>query len=138
MTKKQLFYVWLALLSCILPGCYGDTWHIDAWPGFQLESISFDRTSVELKQGDTCVLKVAFFPSYAPASELTWLTNDGTVATVDAHGTVVALKPGEASITARTPSGHEAECAVVVRGQVSGEIESSPVGGGNGTGDIEW
>lgn len=138
MGKKQLFYWWAFLLFPMLTGCYGDVWNINYETGFKVQSISLDKSSLDLREGDTCTLNVLIDPSFATVKELTWHSSDTVVVKVDSSGKITALKLGEAVVTAVADMDLSAECAVFVRGKISGEIESSPAGGGNGTGEIEW
>ncbi len=58
--------------------------------------------SVTCVAGDTVILDLSCEPStevLTPA-EVTWASSDATVATVDAEGTLIALAPGTATITA--------------------------------------
>ena len=136
MGKKQLFYWWAFLFLPMLASCAGDD--VDLEIEDKPLSISLDKSLLDLHEGDTCTLNVLIDPSFATVKELTWHSSDAVVVKVDSSGKVTALKLGEAVVTAMTDTELSAECTVVVRGQISGEIESSPAGGGNGTGEIEW
>jgi len=64
-----------------------------------LESISFDKSSINLAAGDTYTLTPTFTPSNAKNKNLTWSSSDTNVATVN-DGVVTALNKGKAVITA--------------------------------------
>ena len=76
--------------------------------------------------------------NFSSNKTVTWTSSDSGVATVNSQGKVTAVKAGEATITARSNNGQTATCTVIVRGQVTGEVENTPTGGGGNTGNIEW
>lgn len=67
-----------------------------------LESISLDKTVLDLNPGLTGTLTVTYIPSDTDAAKsVTWATSDSSVATVSAEGTVTAgTTYGTATITA--------------------------------------
>ena len=77
------------------------------------ESISLDRTSVSLEEGQSTTLIATVSPADADDKSVTWSTSDGTVATVSG-GTVTAVKEGSATITAKAGS-LTATCQVEVK-----------------------
>lgn len=82
------------------------------------ESIVLNKTEIkDLLKGKTEKLEVSFVPNNTEDSrEVRWTSSDPSVATVDANGTVKALKEGEAVITAETVAGgHKATCTVTVK-----------------------
>lgn len=82
------------------------------------ESIVLNKTEIkDLLKGKTEKLEVSFVPNNTEDSrEVRWTSSDPSVATVDANGTVKALKEGEATITAETVAGgHKASCTVTVK-----------------------
>ena len=67
--------------------------------GFQfVESMSLDKTSLTLTEGDEATLEATLSPEDATNQELTWTSSKPTVATVDQNGKVTALKAGKATI----------------------------------------
>lgn len=76
-------------------------------------SVSLDRYSIALEVGQKTVLIATVNPDDATEKTLTWTSSDPSVASVDATGEVVALKKGNATITAAA-GGKSASCTVQV------------------------
>ena len=76
-----------------------------------------DCTSVEdpeqtLKVGESTTLHATLTPEGA-VEELVWTSSDPTIVTVDANGTITAVKEGSATITV-TAGAYRAQCEVTV------------------------
>lgn len=73
-------------------------------------------SDLTIKNGETAKVKAAFTPATTANTGLTWTSSDPKVATVDADGTVKAMKPGTATITATSKhvDGVKASCTVTV------------------------
>ena len=69
-------------------------------PIVPVESITLDQTAVSLEEGQTITLKATVKPDNATNKTVTWNSSDDNVAMVDQSGIVVAIKAGEALITA--------------------------------------
>ena len=81
-----------------------------------VESVSLDKTSVELKEGEEVSLTATVKPSNATNKNVTWSSSNETVASVT-DGKVSALKSGETTITVTTEDGAKtAECKITVKG----------------------
>ena len=77
-------------------------------------SVSLDKTSVELIEGDVITLTATINPSNASNKNVTWSSSNPSVATVS-NGKVTALKVGNATITVKTEDGDRiATCEVTV------------------------
>ena len=77
-------------------------------------SVSLDKTSLGLTEGDTETLTATVEPSDATNKNVTWSTSDASIATVT-DGVVTAVAPGTATITVTTEDGNKtATCAVTV------------------------
>lgn len=76
--------------------------------------ISLDRSSLVLYPGQGRTLTAYVYPVNAVNRSVAWASSDNSVATVDAYGTVNALRPGNAVITATTVTGAMASCMVQV------------------------
>lgn len=86
--------------------------------------VSLDKTELELKEGETATLTATVMPENATNKNVKWTTNDESVATVDAQGTVTAVAAGSATIVVTTEDGSKtATCAVSVKATSSGSFE---------------
>ena len=77
-----------------------------------VESVTLDKTSLELTIDETVQLTATVKPDDATDKNVTWTSSDESVAKV-ADGKVTAVKSGKATITAKC-GGKTAECAVTV------------------------
>jgi uncharacterized protein YjdB len=79
--------------------------------------ITLDNTTHTLWASETVTLAATVQPADANNPALTWETSDAAVATVDNSGKVTALKPGAATITARSVdnTGISATCGLTVK-----------------------
>ena len=85
---------------------------------YPVESVSLDRTSAELTEGDEITLAVTVKPDNATNKGVSWSSSDPSVASVS-EGKVTALKPGKATITVKTDDGgRTATCEVTVNAKV--------------------
>lgn len=99
--------------------------------------IRLDKTEATIDVGNTCELIATVTPSNATNKSVTWSSSDEKIASVS-KGVVTGLKAGEVTITATASNGQTATCTVTVRGEVTGEVDDTPTGGGGDTGKIEW
>ena len=77
-----------------------------------VESLSLDRNSVTLEEGQSTTLVATISPNDADEKTVEWSTSSESVATV-VNGVVTAVAEGEATITAKV-GGLSASCAVKV------------------------
>ena len=85
---------------------------------YPVESVSLDRTSAELTEGDEITLTATVKPDNATNKSVSWKSSDPSVASVS-EGKVTALKPGKATITVKTDDGgRTATCEVTVNAKV--------------------
>ena len=76
--------------------------------------ISLDKSSLDLKVGDSATLTATVSPANATNKNITWKSDNTSVATVN-NGKVTALKAGTATITVTTEEGNKtASCTVTV------------------------
>ena len=88
---------------------------VNAAANVPVTSVSLNKTTLELTEGDTETLTATVAPSDATNQNVTWESSDTSVATVDATGKVTAVAPGTATITVTTVDGGKtATCAVTV------------------------
>ena len=80
-----------------------------------ITSISLDKTSITLIEGQEQTLSATILPSNAYDKSLMWTSTDESVATVDGNGRVTAMSKGSATIKAEAKdgSGVFATCSVV-------------------------
>ena len=83
---------------------------------YPVESVSLDKTSLELTEGDKATLTATVLPDNASNKNVSWTSSDDKVATVSATGEVTAIAPGKATITVTTEDGAKtAKCEVTVK-----------------------
>ena len=93
----------------------------DVQSSVSVKSVSLDKETAELEEGDSLTLVATVLPENATNKNVTWSSSDDKVATVDATGKVTAVAEGEATITVTTEDGEKtATCVVTVK-------EKSPV-----------
>lgn len=98
-----------------------------------VESITLDKTSLELKEGETATLIATVNPDNATNKAVTWSSDKTSVATVNASGKVTAVAEGTATITAKA-GGKTATCIISVK--KAGMSAGDPEGFNNENG--EW
>ena len=83
-------------------------------PSIEVTSVSLNKATLEMVEGDTENLTATVMPANATEQGVTWTSSNGNVATVDAQGKVTAVAEGTAIITATSVNGKTSQCAVVV------------------------
>ncbi|MEK3888359.1 LamG-like jellyroll fold domain-containing protein [Bacillus sp. FSL K6-3431] len=94
-------------------------------PPTLVESVSLDQTNVNLKAGAPMPLAATISPKDATVKEVVWTSSDETVAKVEIineRPTIIAGKPGDATITVKTVDGEKTAMAKV---HVSNSIDVS-------------
>ena len=79
-----------------------------------VQSLSLNKTSININVGKTEKLIVSILPSNATNKNITWSSSNTSVATVDSSGNVKALKKGSVIISAKSNNGKVATCTVNV------------------------
>ena len=78
-------------------------------------SVELNETFATLVVGNTYTLVATVLPENATDKSVTWTSSNTNVATVDQNGAVIAVGPGNATITVTTNDGDKtATCAVEV------------------------
>jgi hypothetical protein len=78
-------------------------------------SVSLNKTTDSLTVGSTDILSTTVAPSNATNKDVTWASDNTSVAIVDNTGKVTAVSSGTANITVKTEDGgYSASCAVTV------------------------
>ena len=81
--------------------------------------LSLDSTAETLELGDTVTLSADVSPSGATNADVTWQSNNTSVATVSSGGTVTAVSEGAATITAEAGGITDACTVIVVKTDVT-------------------
>ena len=88
------------------------TVNVKAYP---VTSVSLDKTSLTLTEGETAQLTATVLPENASNKNVSWTSSNSDVATVSQDGQVTAVSAGTATIrVVTTDGGKVAECAVIV------------------------
>ena len=88
---------------------------------FPVESVTLDKTSMQMTEGDEFTLKATVKPDNATNKTISWSSSNTAVATV-ADGKVTAIKEGKATITVKTDDGGKtATCEVTVKARPKAE-----------------
>ncbi len=88
---------------------------VNATANVPVESVSLDKSSLELTEGSSDTLTATITPNDASNKSVTWSSNDESVATVN-NGVVTAVSSGTATITVTAQSNDtkSATCTVTV------------------------
>ena len=85
---------------------------------YHVESVSLDKTSLELTEGDEATLTATVLPENANNKNILWSSSNENVATVS-NGLVKAVAPGTTSIIAKSEDGGKsAQCNVIVKEKI--------------------
>lgn len=91
------------------------------------KALSLDRESVTLNRNSKIQLKATITPSNVTNPNVSWRSDNESVAKVDSRGVVTAVGPGTARVTAFTEdNGTAAICRVTVRNSVNGISINGP------------
>ena len=84
-----------------------------------VSSISLDKTSLTMTEGETQSLTATVTPDNATDKSLSWSSSNNSVATISSDGQVTAVSAGSATITVKTNDGGKtATCTVTVKAKV--------------------
>lgn len=91
-------------------------------PVVLVESITLDITEATLNVGDMMILTVTVLPEDADNREVTWISDNEDVVTVNDNGVVTAVAPGTATVTVLTLDGSNlsATCNITVESKTGG------------------
>lgn len=79
------------------------------------EKITVSPSSKTAYVGDSLTLTTQITPAEAANDNLTWSSNQTSIATVDVNGKVTAKAAGAATITVKTSNGKTATCTITVK-----------------------
>ena len=101
----------------------------DSAPAVPIESISLDKTEIDLWVEENCVLTATILPDNATNKTVFWSSSNTSVATVSSHGAVWGVSPGSAVITVTAfDGGKTAICNVTVTGDLATTLEAVDLG----------
>ena len=95
---------------------------------YKVTGVSLSSDTLTLKVGESHTLTATITPHNATDQNVTWSSDNTSVATVDANGEVTTVGAGTATITATAAdgSGEKATCAVTVTAPPEPEPEPEP------------
>ena len=80
-----------------------------------VDSVTLNTAELKLVAGESDTLEATISPKDATNTNVSWSSDNESVATVDENGKVTAVAAGEATITVKTEDGeHTADCNVTV------------------------
>ena len=86
-----------------------------------VEGITLDKQEADVEAGNCIALRTSFIPDKILTANVTWSSDNETIATVNSYGIVNAISEGTANITATTDNGLTAVCTVTVTPSTRGE-----------------
>lgn len=118
---KRLYFFSVVVALLFLAGCKSEE------PQLALQSISLNKSKLELEKGSTARLSVIYSPEEAEATapQVTWESSKTRVATVDDNGKITAQKVGKTIITAFCGKLYD-ECEVTVVEATIPQLSVSP------------
>ncbi|MGS0526928.1 Ig-like domain-containing protein [Zobellia nedashkovskayae] len=108
-------------------------------PTILVSGVIVSPASLSMESGSTQLITANVAPSNADNKNLTWSSNDPSIATVDEHGLVTAISSGTAIITVTTEDGgYSARSNIIIDGECTlsnvalggTAIQSNTYGGG--------
>ena len=84
--------------------------------GVPVTGVTLNQTELMLDLGDTATLIATVEPDSATNKNVTWISNNTSVATVNGNGLITAIDKGDATITVTTEDGKKTTtCLITVR-----------------------
>ncbi len=80
-----------------------------------VKTVKLNASSVTVNLYETYTLTASFTPKDADETELSWISSNEEIVTVDENGLLTALKAGTCTVTATAPSGARASCKLTVK-----------------------
>lgn len=96
-------------------------------PAVAVESITVNKSQLNLIVGDTETLTVTILPDTATDKEVVWNSSDTSKVTVNSNGLVTAVAIGTATVTVTSSNGKTAECAISVGEPSTQELTYSEI-----------
>jgi uncharacterized protein (TIGR02145 family) len=96
-------------------GGYTDKCRVTVLPDMSVKGVTLNKNTLSLVEGRSERLIAILAPEGTPDSEVEWKSDDPTVATVGIDGKVIAVAPGQTTITVTTANGlFDDDCDVTV------------------------
>ena len=93
-------------------------------PIIKVTGINLDAENISMNVGDSDILTVTITPDNATNQNVTWISSDESIVTVNSEGEIEGLKPGDATIIATTKDGNKkATCEITVTIDSSLELQ---------------
>lgn len=102
-------------------------------PSVPVSSVTLDKTELIMTKADMAQLKASVLPTNATNQNLTWVSSDESVATVNSTGVVTAVDTGVVIISATANNGVYHECVIKVisasgSSVILSDVKASPDG----------
>lgn len=107
-----LYYMWIKAYKSGLKTVYGVSLIDNLGTNVPLEGISLS-SNYDIRVGDERKLNLEYKPTQASNREVTWESEDKSIATVDSEGRVKGIKAGSTKITAISKDGNKRATTVV-------------------------
>lgn len=107
-----LYYMWIKAYKSGLKTVYGVSLIDNLGTNVPLEGISL-YSNYDIRVGDERKLNLEYKPTQASNREVTWESEDKSIATVDSEGRVKGIKAGSTKITAISKDGNKRATTVV-------------------------
>ena len=107
-----LYYMWIKAYKSGLKTIYGVSLIDNLNTNVPLEGISLS-SNYDIRVGDERKLDLEYKPTQASNREVTWESEDKSIATVDSEGRVKGIKAGSTKITAISKDGNKRATTVV-------------------------
>ena len=107
-----LYYMWIKAYKSGLKTIYGVSLIDNLNTNVPLEGISLS-SNYDIRVGDERKLNLEYTPTQASNREVTWESEDKSIATVDSEGRVKGIKAGSTKITAISKDGNKRATTVV-------------------------
>ena len=116
---KKLYVCIMLILVCFVFGIVGCSCFKAKDPDPETNppaeiKIYFEQDSYSLELGDSCQLVVKFVDENATDKTVTWISENPSVASVDANGYVTTHEVGGVSIIATSSTGYDVYCYINV------------------------
>ena len=98
-----------------LPGSSEPVDPVDPTEPVEVISVTLEETVKTLSLYEQHIMKATVLPANATDKTICWESGDANIVRVSKGGTILAVSPGTATITAKTTNGKSADCVVTVQ-----------------------